>query len=88
MNRKGETFDRDNGVLAELKSVKEQPKLLHPDIIAEVPGVETEDMYDTIIGPTPTGDEEKPQLYAEHALRARKNVGLDTDDQAREVQKK
>ena len=82
MNRKGETFDRDNGVLAELKSVKEQPKLLHPDIIAEVPGAETEDMYNSIIWPNPIGNKIQSPLYSERALRLRRNTGLDTDNQA------
>ena len=62
--------------------------MVHPDIIAEIPGVETEDMYDNLIGPTPIGKEEKPSLYAERALIARNNAGLDTVDQARGVDKK
>jgi hypothetical protein len=45
-------------------------------------------MYDEIIGPTPIGGEEKPSSYADRALRARKNAGLDTDDQARGVDEK
>ena len=83
MNQKGETFDWDNGDLADLKAVNEQPKLVHPDIIAEIPGVETEDIYDNVIGRTPIGEEEKLSSYAEYTLIARRNTGLDTDDQAR-----
>jgi hypothetical protein len=45
-------------------------------------------MCDEIIGPTPIGDEEKLPSYADCALRARKNAGLDTDDQAQGVDKK
>jgi hypothetical protein len=74
--------------LSELKAVDEQPKLIHPDIISEIPGVETEDMYDGIIGPVPIGEEEKPPSYAERAARARKNAGLDAIDQARGVNDK
>ena len=88
MNRKGEKFDWDNDDLADLTAVNEQPKLVHPDIIAEIPGVETQDMYDNVIGPIPIGEEEKPSSYAERALMARRNAGLDTDDQARGVDKK
>ena len=88
MNRKGEKFDWDNDDLADLTAVNEQPKLVHPDIIAEIPGVETQDMYDNVIGPIPIGEEEKPSSYAERALVARRNAGLDTDDQARGVDKK
>ena len=45
-------------------------------------------MYNNVISSTPIGEEEKPSLYAERALRTRKNAGLDTDDQARGVDKK
>ena len=67
LNRKGEKFDWDNDDLADLKAVDEQPKLVHPDIISEIPGIETADMYDDIIGPTP--DDGKKRLY--HMLSAR-----------------
>ena len=60
MNRKGEKFDWDNNNLADLKAVDEHPKLVHPDIIAEIPGGETQDMYDNVISPTSIGWEEKP----------------------------
>ena len=60
----------------------EQPKLVHPDIISEIPGIETADMYDDIIGPTPNDEKEKPLSYAERAARARINAGLDAGDQA------
>ena len=42
-----------------------------------------EDMYDRIISSIPIGDEEKPPSYAERTAKARKNIGLDTIDQAR-----
>ena len=45
-------------------------------------------MYDRIIGPTPISEEEKPPLYAERAAKARKNTGLDIDNQARGVIRK
>ena len=82
MNQKGEQFDWDNDNLEDLKAVNEQPKSVHQDIIAEIPGVKTEDMYNTVIGSTPIGTEEKPSLYAERALMARKNAGPDTENQA------
>ena len=86
-NRKGETFDWDNDNLEDLQAVNEQPKLVHPDIISEIPGVETADMYDGIIGPTPI-EQEKPLSYAECAAKACINAGLDTGDQARGVIRK
>ena len=74
--------------MTDLKAVDEQPKLIHPDIISEISGVKTEDMYDRMIGPTPIGEEEKPLAYAQHVAKARKNAGLDTTDQAQGVNKK
>ena len=50
--------------------------------------VETADMYDRIIGPTPIDEKEKPLLYAECVAKARINAGLDTDDQAQGVTRK
>ena len=61
---------------------------MHPDITAKKTGFKTEDMYNNVIVPTPISEEEKPSLYAERALRARKNAGLDTDNQAWGVTKK
>ena len=74
--------------MTDLKAVDEQPKLIHPDIISEISGVKTEDMYDRMIGPTPIGEEEKPLAYAQHVAKARKNAGLDTTNQAQGVNKK
>ena len=45
LNRKGKTFDLDNNDLSELKADDMQPKLIHPDIISEISGVEIEAMY-------------------------------------------
>jgi hypothetical protein len=61
----------------DLQAVKEQPQLVHPDIIAEVPGMETEDIHDKVIWPTPIGDKKKPPSYDERAIKARKNQGLE-----------
>ena len=44
--------------MADLKAANEQLRLVHPDIIAEIPGVETEDMYNNLIGTTPINKEE------------------------------
>ena len=37
--------------------VVREPKLIQPDFIAEIPGIEMDSNYDKIIGPTP--DEEQ-----------------------------
>ena len=56
--------------MADLQAIGEQPGLIHPDIISEIPWVDTVDMYDGIIGPTPICKEEMPPLYAEGATKA------------------
>ena len=53
----------------------------------EIPGIETEDVYDKIIAPTPIGEEEKPQSYAECGAKLRKKSGLDTSNQVRAMDK-
>ena len=82
LNRKGEIFDWDNDNLVDLQTIDKQPKLMHPDILSEIPGVKTSDMYNGIIRQTPIGKEEKLPLYAECAAKACINAGLDTGDQA------
>ena len=70
MNRKGEQFDWNNDDLSELKTVDNQPKLVHKDIISEISSVETEDMYPRIIGPIPIGNKGNPPVYAERTAKA------------------
>ena len=72
LNRKGEIFDWDNNNLVDLQAIDKQPQLIHPDIISEIPGVKTVDLYNHIIGPTPIVEEEKPPLYDERAAKGRK----------------
>ena len=88
LNRKGKTFDWGNNDLSKLNVVDKQPKLIHSDVISELPSIETEDIYDRIIGPIPIGRKEKAPSYAERAANALKNAGLFTIDQARGVKKK
>ena len=80
--RKGNAFDWDNDDLLEFKAVEEQSKLIHPDIISEIPGVETEDMFNGIIGPILIDREEQPLPYADRTAKVRTNTGLDVIDQA------
>ena len=72
MKRNGKKCDLDNTNLANLEAADEQLKLIHPDIISEIPGVKTEDMYDGIIKPVLVGQEEKPPSYAKRVAKARK----------------
>ena len=51
LNRNGEKFDRENDDLADLKTDRTEEKLVHPDFIAEIPGIEMEADYEDIVGP-------------------------------------
>ena len=88
LKRKWERIDWDNDDLTDLQAVDERPKLVHQDIISELPGVKTADMYAGIIWRTPFGEEKTPPLYAERATKVRINADLDTDNQAQGVTRK
>ena len=51
LNRHGLKFDWDNDDLKEIELSKTDEKLVQPDYIAEVPGIEVQGDYDNIIGP-------------------------------------
>ena len=53
LNRKGEKFDWDNEDLTEIEMADKEPKLVQPNFIAEIPGIEVESNYELIIGPKP-----------------------------------
>ena len=76
LNRKGTKFDGENDDWTDLKAADKQPKLIHSDIMSEILGIETEDIYDGIIGPIPIREEEKRSSYAEHAAKAGKKCRL------------
>ena len=83
LNRKGEKFDWDNDDLSEIEMAKKEPKLVQPNFIAEIPGIEVESDYEPIIGPKPNTEPEVKSSYVERAKNARtkfwsKNVCYDT----------
>ena len=59
LNRHGLKFDRDNDDLKEIELSKTDEKLVQPDYIAEVPGIEVQGDYDQIIGPKPDAETHK-----------------------------
>ena len=65
--------------MEEIQVVTEQPKLMHPDIIAEFPGIETKDMYGTEAS-GPTADQDTIPSFAVRVTSARVNAGLDDDN--------
>ena len=54
MNRHGEKFDWENDDLANLETDRTEKKLVHPDFIAEIPGIETGATYEDTVGPQST----------------------------------
>ena len=50
LNRNGEKFDWENDDLANLETNRTEEKLVHPDFIAEIPGIEMEAKYEDIVG--------------------------------------
>ena len=53
LNQEGERFDWDNDDLTEIKMADKEPKLVQPNFISEIPGIEVESNYELIIGPKP-----------------------------------
>ena len=45
LNQKGEKFDWDNDDLKEIEMADKEPKLVQPNFIAEIPGIEVESDY-------------------------------------------
>ena len=56
-----------------------EPKLVQPNFIAEIPGIEVESDYEPIIGPKPNTEPEVKSSYVERAENACKNAGRKTD---------
>ena len=79
LNQEGERFDWDNDDLTEIKMADKEPKLVQPNFISEIPGIEVESDYDQIIGPKPNTEPEVNSSYAERAKNARENAGQKTD---------
>ena len=67
LNRKGKKFDWDNDNLTEIKTADREPKLVQPNFIAEIPGIEVESDYEPIIWPKPNTEPEVKSSYAERA---------------------
>ena len=68
LNRHGKKFDWDNDDMEKISAAVEQPKLIKPDLIAEIPGIDVASDYDRIIGPTPRPTL-KPRERTEKKLR-------------------
>ena len=77
--RGGGGVDWENEDLTLIDMDDKEPKLVQPNFIAEIPGIEVKSDYEPIIGPNPNTEPEVKSSYAECANNARKNVGRKTD---------
>ena len=73
LNQKGEKFDWDNDDLTEIEMADIEPKLVHPNYISEIPGIEVESDYETIIVPKPNTE---PEVKSSHEERAKMRVKM------------
>ena len=76
LNRNGEKFDWENDDLANLETDRTEEKLVHPDFVAEIPGIETEADYENIVGPQSASQGSKPTV-AQRVAAARQSAGRD-----------
>jgi len=66
----------ENDDLANLETDRTEEKLVHPDFITEIPGIETEADYEDIVGPQSTSQGYKPTV-AERIAAACQSAGRD-----------
>jgi hypothetical protein len=74
LNRNGKKFDWENDDLTNLETIRTEDKLVHPDFIAEIPGIETEADYEDIVGPQSASQGHKPTV-AQRVAAARQSAG-------------
>ena len=72
-NRQGGKFDWENDDMSELKVTTELPKMIHPDMVVNIPGIELESDF---LRPAFLASGEKPDIMTQLAA-ARLNDGLD-----------
>ena len=76
MNQNGKKFDWKNDDLANLETDRTEEKLVHPDFISEIPGIETEADYEDIVGPQSSSEGYKPMM-AQKIAAACQSAGHD-----------
>ena len=65
--------------MTEIQISDKEPKLVQPNFIAEIPGIEVESDYEPIIGQNPDTEPDVKSSYAERAKMRIKNSGRKTD---------
>ena len=78
LNRKGEKFDWDNDKLTEIEMADKEKKLVQPNFIAGIPGIEVESDCEPIVSPKPKTEPEVKSSYEGRAKNVRKNAGRKT----------
>ena len=53
--------------MTEIKMYNKEQKMVQPNFIAEIPGIEVESNYEPIIGPKPNTEPEVKSSYADRA---------------------
>ena len=74
-NHHGGKFDWDNDYLSKLEVTTELPKMIHPDMVANLPGIELESDFPTPEIPTP----DKQTDIMTQLAAARLNAGPDEE---------
>ena len=77
-NCHGEKFDWDNDDMSKLEGTTELPKMIHPDMVANLPGIELESDFPRPAVPTSV---KKPTITTQLVV-ARLNAGLDKKPEA------
>ena len=83
LDRIKKEFGWENNDLHDDKVTEEgQPKLVHPDILAKIPGVELENDYENVMWQALEGGIVQTKYFAESAVDMRKNINLAPDNHA------
>ena len=76
LNRHGHRLDWDNGDIDGIEVIREEPKKVIPDVLAEISGIELESDYDNIIGPALAPPQEMATTLTTDVTLARANAVL------------
>ena len=79
LNRNEENFDWGNKDLGEIGVVVKEPKIIQPDFIAEISGIDMDSDYEKTIGPKPDEEQDVKPSISERAADARINAGLENN---------
>ena len=76
INRDGHRYDWDNDDIDEKEVIREEPKKVLSDVLAEIPEIELESDYDKFIGPALAPPQEMATTLTTDVALAQVNAGL------------